>query len=187
MTRTRPAAGTSAAQPEDWGQHQQNDLCRSSRSRISESARKSLLTRRRNGGPGQSRRIAKTISVVTCLRLFEPAPRANRHGIDCQARPARALTQERDGGRETRDYSTVDVVIRLGLIGLLINWSLPFVTVALWSAILVVALYPIFDWLSRSLRSLRLAASLITLLCLAVVIGPVTLGWGLLSSAAPSS
>jgi predicted PurR-regulated permease PerM len=56
-----------------------------------------------------------------------------------------------------------------------------------WSAILVVALYPIFDWLSRSLRSLRLAASLITLLCLAVVIGPVTLGWGLLSSAAPSS
>jgi hypothetical protein len=155
------------------------------------SARKSLLTRRRNGGPGQSRRIAKTISVVTCLRLFEPAPRANRHGIDCQARPARALTQERDGGRETRDYSTVDVVIRLGLIGLLIYWSLrvigPFVTVALWSAILVVALYPIFDWLSRSLRSLRLAASLITLLCLAVVIGPVTLGWGLLSSAAPSS
>jgi predicted PurR-regulated permease PerM len=101
--------------------------------------------------------------------------------------PAQALTQERDGGRETRDYSTVDVVIRLGLIGLLINWSLPFVTVALWSAILVVALYPIFDWLSRSLRSLRLAASLITLLCLAVVIGPVTLGWGLLSSAAPSS
>jgi hypothetical protein len=101
---------------------------------------------------------------------------------------AQALTQERDGGRETRDYSTVDVVIRLGLIGLLIYWSLrvigPFVTVALWSAILVVALYPIFDWLSRSLRSPRLAASLITLLCLAVVIGPVTwLGFALIGGA----
>ena len=102
--------------------------------------------------------------------------------------PPQALTQERDGGREPRDYSTVDVVIRLGLIGLLIYWSLrvigPFVTVALWSAILVVALYPIFDWLSRSLRSQRLAATLITLLCLAVVIGPVTwLGFALIGGA----
>ncbi len=102
--------------------------------------------------------------------------------------PAQALTQERDGGRETRDYSTLDVVIRLGLIGLLVYWSLrvigPFVTVALWSAILVVALYPIFDWLSRSLRSPRLAATLITLLCLAVVIGPVTwLGFALIGGA----
>src|ERR1700730_10018634 len=99
--------------------------------------------------------------------------------------PAQALTRETDGGRETRDYSTVDVVIRLGLIGLVIYWSLrvigPFVTVALWSAILVVVLYPIFDWLSRNLRSQRLAATLITFLCLAIVIGPMTwLGFALI-------
>src|SRR5580692_11848452 len=102
--------------------------------------------------------------------------------------PAQALTQERDGGREPRDYSTVDVVIRLGLIGLLIYWSLrvigPFVTVALWSAILVVALYPLFEWLTRQLRSPRLAAILLTLLCLAIVIGPVAwLGFAIIGGA----
>src|SRR5215475_1509238 len=83
------------------------------------------------------------------------------------------------------DSSTVDVAIKIGLLGLLVYWSLkvigPFLTVALWSAILTVALYPLFDWLARRLRSRRLAATLITLLCLAVVVGPVTwLGFGLI-------
>ena len=130
------------------------------------SACKSLLTLRRNGRPRQSRRIAKTISVVSCLGTLNRHREQTVMASIAEPDPAQALTQERDGGRETRDYATVDVVIRLGLIGLLIYWSLrvigPFVTVALWSAILVVALYPIFDWLSRSLRSPRLAATLIT-------------------------
>jgi predicted PurR-regulated permease PerM len=59
----------------------------------------------------------------------------------------------------------------------------PFLTVALWSAILTVALYPVFDWLAARLGSRRLAAILITLLCLLIVIGPVTwLGFGLIGS-----
>jgi predicted PurR-regulated permease PerM len=82
---------------------------------------------------------------------------------------------------------TVDAGIRIGLVGLLLYWSLkvigPFLTVALWSAILTVALYPVFDWLAARLGSRRLAATLITLLCLVIVIGPVTwLGFGLIGS-----
>src|SRR5262252_4084386 len=81
--------------------------------------------------------------------------------------------------------TTIDLVIRLGFLGLLGYWSFrvvaPFVTIGLWSGILAVALYPLFDWLSRRL-SKRVAAALITLLCLVVVVGPVTwLGLGMIS------
>ena len=80
---------------------------------------------------------------------------------------------------------TVDVVILIALLGLLAYWSLkvvgPFLTVGLWSAILAVALYPLFDWLAQQFGSRRLAATLITLLCLMIVIGPVAwLGFGLI-------
>jgi predicted PurR-regulated permease PerM len=83
------------------------------------------------------------------------------------------------------DSLTIDFAIRIGLLGLLGYWSLkvigPFLTVALWSAILTVALYPSFDWLARKLGSRRMAATLITLLCLTIVVGPVTwLGFGLI-------
>ena len=82
---------------------------------------------------------------------------------------------------------TVDAAIRIGLLGLFLYWSLkvmgPFLTVGLWSAILTVALYPLFDWLAVHLGSRRLAATLITLLSLVIVIGPVTwLGFGLIGS-----
>jgi predicted PurR-regulated permease PerM len=85
------------------------------------------------------------------------------------------------------DSSTIDFVIRVALLALLGYWALkviaPFITVALWSAILTVARYPLFDWLARKLGSRRLAATLITLLCLTIVIGPVTwLGLGLIGS-----
>jgi predicted PurR-regulated permease PerM len=78
----------------------------------------------------------------------------------------------------------VDLIIRLGLLGLVGYWSLkviaPFLTIVLWSAILTVALYPVFDWLARLTRRRRLAAALITSLCLLIVVGPVTwLGFGL--------
>src|SRR6185437_8166430 len=81
--------------------------------------------------------------------------------------------------------ATIDVAIRLGFIGLLGYWSFrviaPFLTIGLWSAILVVALYPLFDRLALRL-SPRLAAALLSLLCLMIVIGPVTwLGLGMVS------
>jgi predicted PurR-regulated permease PerM len=72
---------------------------------------------------------------------------------------------------------SVDFAIRIGLLALLGYWSLkvigPFLTVALWSAILAVALYPLFDWFENW--------ALNTLLGLMIVIGPVTwLGLGLI-------
>ncbi len=73
---------------------------------------------------------------------------------------------------------TVDVAIRIGLLGLLAYWSLkvigPFITVLLWSGILTVALYPVFNWLARLVGSKTLAAVVITVLSLMIVLGPVT-------------
>ena len=79
-----------------------------------------------------------------------------------------------------------DVAIRFGLVGLLAYWSwgviAPFLTIMLWSAILTVALYPLFDRLARRLGHRWLAAVLITLLCLLIILAPVTwLGFGLIS------
>src|SRR5215831_1753744 len=87
------------------------------------------------------------------------------------------MTADKDHVTAPSDPITVDVAIKIGLLGLLVYWSLkvigPFLTVALWSVILTVALYPLFDWLARRLRSRRLAATVITLLCLMIVVGPV--------------
>src|SRR6516165_8682561 len=70
-------------------------------------------------------------------------------------------------------------VIRVVCLGLLGYWSLiligPFLTIILWSIIITVALYPIFDWLSRKLFNHRvLAAVTITIFTLFVMVGPVT-------------
>ena len=80
---------------------------------------------------------------------------------------------------------TIDLAIRLGFLGLLGYWSFriiaPFITIGLWSALLAVALYPLYQWLTRRL-SPRLAAALVTLLSLMVVVGPVTwLSFGMVS------
>jgi predicted PurR-regulated permease PerM len=80
--------------------------------------------------------------------------------------------------------ATIDFAIRLGFIALLGYWSFrviaPFLTIGLWSAILAVALYPVFDWLTRWL-SPRAAAVLVTVLCLMIVVGPLTwLGSGVI-------
>jgi predicted PurR-regulated permease PerM len=77
--------------------------------------------------------------------------------------------------------------VRVSLLGLLAYWSLkvigPFLTIALWSAMLAVALYPLFEWLARRVGSARIAAAIMTLLSLTIVIGPVTwLGFGLIGA-----
>jgi predicted PurR-regulated permease PerM len=80
----------------------------------------------------------------------------------------------------------VEMAIHLGFIGFLAYWTYvlvhPFLPIIVWSVVLTVALYPIFDWLTVVLRGRRgLAAALITVLGLLVVIGPVTwLGLGLI-------
>lgn len=92
-------------------------------------------------------------------------------------------------GRLTRtalSAEAVDIAIRVGLLALLAYWSwaiiAPFITILVWSAILAVALYPLFDWLKKRLNRPRLAAVLVTLLCVFVVLAPlVWLGFGLLN------
>ena len=70
-------------------------------------------------------------------------------------------------------------VIRVICLGLLGYWSLilirPFLTIIVWSIIITVALYPMFNWLSEVLYGYRaLAAVAITLLTLLIMLGPVT-------------
>ena len=70
-------------------------------------------------------------------------------------------------------------VIRVVCLGLLGYWSLillqPFLAIIVWSIIIAVALYPIFDWLSAKLYGHRaLAAVAVTVFTLFVMLGPVT-------------
>jgi predicted PurR-regulated permease PerM len=84
--------------------------------------------------------------------------------------------------RSSRDQfmaTWVELAIRLGVLGLLLYVSFllvrPFVSIAIWSAVLTVALYPAYDWMVSLLGGRRrLAAALLTLLSLLVVIGPAT-------------
>lgn len=80
----------------------------------------------------------------------------------------------------------VEVALHLGLVGLLLYWTFilvrPFIPIGVWSVVLTVALYPVFDWLKARLggRS-RLASATITILGLLIVLGPATwLGIGLI-------
>ena len=71
------------------------------------------------------------------------------------------------------------LAIRIVCLGFLGYWSLilirPFLTIIVWSIIIAVALYPIFDWLSAKLYGHRaLAAIAITILSLLVMLGPAT-------------
>ena len=73
----------------------------------------------------------------------------------------------------------IQLAIRLGLLAFLIYWTFvlirPFVPILAWSIVLAVALYPVFDFLSRLLGGRpRLAAVVLTLINLAIVIGPAT-------------
>jgi predicted PurR-regulated permease PerM len=104
--------------------------------------------------------------------------------------PKRPHMTSPKSGEPSTDSSgplAVDSVVRIGLLALLVYWSIkvvgPFLTIALWSAILAVALYPSFKSLAGKLGGRRhLAAALITLVSLIVVLGPITwFGIGLVS------
>jgi predicted PurR-regulated permease PerM len=82
----------------------------------------------------------------------------------------------------------IDWMIKIGCLAILIYWSLllvqPFLTIIVWSVILTVVLYPVFNWLTTRLR-LRgaIAAASITFLSIAIVLGPATwLGISLVGS-----
>jgi predicted PurR-regulated permease PerM len=82
-------------------------------------------------------------------------------------------------GRDELTATWVELTIRLGILGLLLYSSFvlvrPFITVAIWSVVLTVALYPVYNWLVERLGGRRrLAAALLTILNLLIVIGPAT-------------
>jgi predicted PurR-regulated permease PerM len=82
-------------------------------------------------------------------------------------------------GRDRLLATWVELTIRLGVLGLLLFLSFtlvrPFITIAIWSVVLTVALYPVYDWtVGRLGGRRRLAAVLITILNLLIVIGPAT-------------
>jgi predicted PurR-regulated permease PerM len=79
----------------------------------------------------------------------------------------------------------IQIAIRLGLLAFLIYWSFvllrPFIPILAWAVVLAVALNPAFDWLSAHLgHRPRMAALIMTIVVLAVFLGPATwLGIGL--------
>ena len=92
-------------------------------------------------------------------------------------------------GRDQLTGPFIEIAIRLGALGLLLYWSLvlvrPFISVAIWSVVLTVALYPLFEWVALRLGGhRRLAAALITVSSLLIVVGPATwLALGLIETA----
>jgi len=80
----------------------------------------------------------------------------------------------------------IQLAVRLGLLAFLVYWSFvlvrPFIPILVWSMVLAVALYPPYNWLSVHLGDRpKLAAAIITIINLAIVIGPVTwLGYGVI-------
>src|SRR5262249_6375610 len=73
----------------------------------------------------------------------------------------------------------IQIAIRLGLLLALIYWCFilvqPFIAILAWSAVLAVALYPVHAWLSERLgQRAKLSACIITVIAIAIVIGPAT-------------
>ncbi len=81
--------------------------------------------------------------------------------------------------KDQLEASATDFVVRLAFLGLFAWWSLelvrPFVPIVIWAILLAVALYPAYAWLARRLGDRRgLAATVVTLIALATVLGPVS-------------
>ena len=91
-------------------------------------------------------------------------------------------TQGRSPGERPPILQSTDdifeIAVKLGLFFFLVYWSTvllrPFLSIALWSLILAVTLYPAFSWTARLLGGRRkLAAVLVTAISLLVFTGPI--------------
>jgi len=74
----------------------------------------------------------------------------------------------------------IEAAIRVGLVFLLVLWCFnivrPFILLALWGAILAVAVYPLFEKLQSMLgERQKLAATLMTLIALAMLVTPTVM------------
>lgn len=91
-------------------------------------------------------------------------------------------------GRDRLTATWVELTIRLGLLAILLYWSFvliqPFVTIVIWSVVLTVALYPLYERMVNWFGGRRrLAAAVLSVISLLVVIGPATwLALGLIDS-----
>ena len=77
------------------------------------------------------------------------------------------------------NLKAIDLAIRLFVLGLMAAWCFvllrPFLAIVLWAAVLAIGLWPIFLWFKARLGGrAKLAATLITLLGIAITIGPVS-------------
>jgi predicted PurR-regulated permease PerM len=84
-----------------------------------------------------------------------------------------------DAGQISIEARVSDLV-RLGIIGLFAYWTMvliaPFALIVIWSAILAVALFPMFQALSRLIGNRPvIAASIIVVGCLVLIIAPLAL------------
>lgn len=89
-----------------------------------------------------------------------------------------ASADHESSGRDELTATWVELTIRLGVLGLLLYWSFvlirPFITIAIWSVVVTVALYPVYNWMVERLGGRhRIAAALLTIVNLLIVIGPV--------------
>src|SRR5258707_8167888 len=90
-----------------------------------------------------------------------------------ESAPLRTLRQLLSG------EDIVQLAIRLGLLALLIYWTLvllrPFLPILAWSVVLAAAFYPVFRWLAKFLGGRpKLAATTLTIINLGILIGPAT-------------
>jgi predicted PurR-regulated permease PerM len=90
-----------------------------------------------------------------------------------------AATGAKDAGQISIEARVSDLV-RLGIIGLFAYWTVlliaPFALIVIWSAILAVALYPMFNALSRLMGNRPvIAATVIVVACLVLIIAPLAL------------
>ena len=79
---------------------------------------------------------------------------------------------------DKNNFKIIDIIIRIGVIIFVGAWCFillrPFIGVVLWGIILAVGLYPIFQWLKVRLGGRKnLAATLIALVSILIIIGPV--------------
>jgi predicted PurR-regulated permease PerM len=84
-------------------------------------------------------------------------------------------------GRDRLTATWVELAIRLGVLGLLLFFSFtlirPFITIAIWSVVLTVALYPVYDWIAGRLGGRRrLAALLLTITSAVLILGIIQIG-----------
>lgn len=89
------------------------------------------------------------------------------------------MTEDHKIDAEKLNATVVGLAIRLAFLGVILFLALsiirPFLETIAWSVVWAVALYPVFDVITKRLGGRRrLAAALITILLLLIVFGPVT-------------